>query len=293
MKQLALLLFALLTAFAATAEPLRFIDDTGRELVLDAPARRIVSIAPHVTELLFAAGAGDLLVGVDEFSDFPPPARALPRIGRHSGLDLEAIVALRPDVVIGWASGNRMPELQRLEGLGIALYLNEIRRIDDIAASIETFGRMTASTSAAPAAAALRKRAAALHARPAGGAPLTVFYQIWDQPLMTVNGEHLISEALTLCGGRNVFGGLGALAPVVGVESVLAADPQVIIAAGSDARNADWLAQWRRWPQLAAVRQGTLFEVEADIVQRPTPRFLDGVEALCAALDAARRPSDE
>lgn len=293
MRRIALLLIALLTALPATAQTLRFIDDSGREVVLDGPAKRIVSLAPHVTELLFAAGAGDALVGVDEFSDFPPAARALPRIGRHSGLDLEAIAALRPDLVIGWASGNRMPELQRLEGLGIALYLNEIRRIDDIAASIETFGRMSGSASAAQAAADLRERAARIASRPAVDAPLTVFYQIWDRPLMTVNGEHLISQALTLCGGRNVFGNLPALAPVVGVESVLAADPQVIFAAGSTALNRDWIAHWRRWPQLAAVREGNLFEVDADIVHRPTPRFLDGVEALCAALDAARRRSGQ
>lgn len=293
MRRIALLLIALLLAPPAGAEALRFVDDAGREVVLDAPARRIVSLAPHVTELLFAAGAGEYLVGVDEYSDHPAAARALPRIGRHSGLDLEAILALQPDVVIGWASGNRMPELQRIEALGVALYLNEIRRIEDIAASIETFGRLTASPSAPQAAAALRQRATAIRTRPAAEHVVSVFYQIWDRPLMTVNGAHLISEALTLCGGRNVFAALPALAPVVGVESVLAADPQVIFAAGSNAQNRDWLAQWRRWPQLAAVRKDNLFEVQADIVQRPTPRFLDGVETLCDALDAARQRSGE
>ena len=291
MRRIALLLMALLLAPPAAAGALRFVDDAGREVVLEGPARRIVSLAPHVTELLFAAGAGEYLVGVDEYSDHPAAARALPRIGRHSGLDLEAILALQPDVVIGWASGNRMPELQRIEALGVALYLNEIRRIEDIAASIETFGRLTASPSAPQAAAALRQRATAIRARPAVEHVVSVFYQIWDRPLMTVNGAHLISEALTLCGGRNVFAALPALAPVVGVESVLAAGPQVIFAAGSNAQNRDWLAQWRRWPQLAAVRKGNLFEIEADIVQRPTPRFLDGVEALCDALDAARQRS--
>ena len=293
MRRIALLLMALLLAPPAAAGALRFVDDAGREVVLEGPARRIVSLAPHVTELLFAAGAGEYLVGVDEYSDHPAAARALPRIGRHSGLDLEAILALQPDVVIGWASGNRMPELQRIEALGVALYLNEIRRIEDIAASIETFGRLTASPSAPQAAAALRQRATAIRARPAVEHVVSVFYQIWDRPLMTVNGAHLISEALTLCGGRNVFAALPALAPVVGVESVLAADPQVIFAAGSNAQNRDWLAQWRRWPQLAAVRKDNLFEVQADIVQRPTPRFLDGVETLCDALDAARQRSGE
>jgi len=293
MRGLVVILCTLLLAPTVAAEPLRLSDDTGREIVLPGPARRIVSLAPHVTELLFAAGAGELVVGVDEFSDHPPTARALPRVGRHAGLDVEAILALRPDLVIAWASGNRMPELERLETLGVPVYRNEIRRIDDIAASIETFGRLTGRPAAPQAARALRERAAAIRARRRGDAPLTVFYQIWDRPLMTINGAHLISEALTLCGGQNVFARLPALAPVIGIEGVLAADPQVILAAGSSAQNAEWLDGWRRWPALSAVRDGNLYVLEADLMQRASPRFLDGVEALCAVLDTARSRSGQ
>jgi iron complex transport system substrate-binding protein len=288
MRCLALLLFALLPAYGATAEPLRFIDDAGREVVLDAPARRIVSIAPHVTELLFAAGAGDSLVGVDEFSDFPPAARALPRIGRHASLDLEAIVRLQPDLVVGWASGNRMPQLERLEALGIALYLNEIREIDDIAASVETLGRLAGTQPAAQAAAdALRARAEALRTR-RDRTPLRVFHQVWERPLMTLNGEHLVSRAIDLCGGENVFADLPTLAPTVSLESVLAADPHVIIVTATADAPAAGLDAWQRWPQLAAVRQGNLLSLPADLLSRAGPRFIDGVEALCDALDAAR-----
>ena len=275
-------------ATAADAAGVRIVDDAQRAVELSAPATRIVSIAPHVTELLFAAGAGDRVVGVDEFSDHPPPARALPRIGRHSGLDLEAIVALRPDLVVGWASGNRMPQLERLESLGIPLYLNEIRSVDDIAASIETFGRLAGTQTAAGAAAdALRQRADAL--RTHGRAPrLRVFYQVWDRPLMTINGEHLISRAIERCGGRNVFASLSQLAPTVSVEAVLAADPQAIIATRIDDTDPAGLAGWRRWPDLAASRHDNLLALPADLLQRPGPRFIDGVEALCAALDEAR-----
>lgn len=286
-------LLASLIALPVIAQEVRLTDDTGRELRLDGPAQRIVSIAPHITELLFAAGAGERIVGVDEFSDHPAAAKALPRIGRHSSLDLEAILALKPDLVIGWASGNRMPQLQNLERLGIPLYLNEIRSIDDIAASIETFGRITASPSALHGAARLRERIATLAARKHTGPRLRVFYQIWHQPLMTVNGQHLISQAVSLCGGQNVFAALKPLAPTVGIESVLAADPEVIIASGSTADSPAWLQDWRRWPQLAAVREDQLVAIDPDIVQRPTPRFLDGVEAMCAALDRARQKKSD
>lgn len=288
MRQLWALMLTGLLALPVPAQEIRITDDTGREVRLDGPARRIVSIAPHVTELLFAAGAGAYIVGADEFSDHPQEARRLPRIGRHSSLDLEAILALKPDLVIGWASGNRMPQLQRLEQLGIPLYLNEIRRIDDIAASIEAFGRITDSAAAGPAAQGLRERAARLVARRHDGPPLRVFYQIWHQPLMTVNGEHLISHAIALCGGENVFAHLPMLAPTIGVESVLAADPEVIVASGSSAEHPRWLDEWRRWPTLAAVRGEQLLAIPPDLVQRPTPRFLDGMERLCAALDRAR-----
>lgn len=288
MMRVLLLALAVLLSPGLAAQEIRVIDDAGRELRLDGPARRIVSIAPHVTELLFAAGAGAYLVGADEFSDYPPAAKTLPRIGRHSSLDLEAILALQPDLVIGWASGNRMPQLQRLEQLGIPLYLNEIRRIDDIARSLETLGTLTASPHAAQAAAQLRERGARIAARRIDGPPLRVFYQIWDQPLMTINGDHLISQAIALCGGENVFGRLGVLAPTVGTESVLAAAPEVIVASGSSAQSPLWLEHWRRWSSLPAVQADNLFAIPPDIVQRPTPRFLEGVEALCAAFDLAR-----
>ncbi len=287
MRILLLTMLACLTV-ASHANDVRVIDDAQRSVELSAPATRIISIAPHVTELLFAAGAGDRVVGVDEFSDHPPAARALPRIGRHSGLDLEAIVALRPDLVVGWASGNRMPQLDRLDALGIALYLNEIRSIEDIATSIETLGRLAGTQPVARIAAdALRDRAEALRAGPKGER-LRVFYQVWDRPLMTINGEHLISRAIERCGGQNVFAPLSQLAPTVSVEGVLAANPQVILATRVDDTTQTGLAEWRRWPDLAANRHDNLLALPADLLQRPGPRFIDGVEALCAALDEAR-----
>lgn len=294
MRNLVAALLAIALSLPAFAERLRIVDDAGRTVLLPRPAQRIISIAPHITELLFAAGAGDRIVGADEFSDYPLEAKALPRIGRHSSLDLEAIVALKPDIVIGWESGNRMPQLDQLERLGIPLYLNEIRSIGDIARSIEGFGTIAGTGDAAhAAAAALRARTENLATQQTTRIPLRVFYQIWNRPLMTVSGKHLISEAIERCGGRNVFAGLAQLAPTISIESVLAANPDVILASGADADRPEWLDDWKRWPELAAVGSDSLYAIPPDILQRPTPRFIDGVEAVCAALERTRTRSSQ
>ena len=285
---LVLLAGVLLVPAAARAE-IEIVDDTGRHLRLPAPAQRIVSLAPHVTELLFAAGAGNRVVGVVEYSDHPPAARGLPRVGGYSQLDLEAVAALAPDLVIGWHSGNRGAHLERLGALGIAVYLNEPRSLDDVARSLEQIGRLAGTSAVADAAAQdFRARRDALAARYRDRPPVRTFYQIWDQPLMTVNDRHLIADVIRLCGGRNVFGELPALAPRIGEEAVLAADPEAIVASGMGEARPEWLDRWARWPALAAVRAGNLFFVPPDLIQRHTPRILDGAERLCAHLETAR-----
>jgi iron complex transport system substrate-binding protein len=264
-------------------------DDAGNTLQLTAPARRIVALAPHLTELAYAAGAGDRLVGVVAYSDFPPAAQALPQVGSYAALALETVAALKPDLVLAWRSGNREVQLQRLRALGIPVFLNEPHSLADVATSIEKIGRLAGTESTADAAAqAFRTRRAALAARYAGRPPVRMFYQIWDRPLMTVNGDHLISDAMRLCGGRNVFTALAQLAPTVSIESVIAADPEVIIASGMDAARPEWLDQWARWPQLAAAARGNLFFIPPELVQRHTPRILDGAQQMCEALERAR-----
>ncbi|WP_114649044.1 cobalamin-binding protein [Pseudothauera hydrothermalis] len=286
--RLATLAVLLATALPARAE-VRITDDTGRELVLSAPARRIVSLAPHVTELLFAAGAGDKVVGVVNYSDYPPAARALPSVGGYTQIDLEAVVALQPDLVVAWASGNRNTNLDKLRALGIAVFVNEPRRLDDVADSLEDMGRLAGTESAArEAATRFRARRAALAARYQSRPPVRMFYQIWDQPLMTINGEHLISDAIGLCAGDNVFARLGPLAPRIGIEAVLAANPEVIVASGMGEERPDWLDQWRKWPRLAAAAADNLYFIPPQLMQRHTPRLLDGAEQLCEFLEQAR-----
>ncbi len=282
-----LLVFGLLPN-PAPAE-LRVMDDAGRAVVLAAPARRIVSLAPYITELLFAAGAGEYIVGASGFSDYPPAARNIPRIGSGVALDLERIVALQPDLVVAWESGNPADLLARLHALGLPVFLSEPRTLEDVGTSLLKLGRLAATGEPARlAATAYYEQLAALRSGNAGKRPVRVFYQLWDQPLMTVNDIHIISDVIQLCGGVNVFAGLGLLAPQVGIEAVLVRDPAVIIAAADDGNESDIFTTWQRWPGLRAVDRGHLYTIPGDLLVRHSPRILAGVAQLCDILDRVR-----
>ncbi|MBI5611997.1 MAG: cobalamin-binding protein [Gammaproteobacteria bacterium] len=262
-------------------------DDRGREVALPRPAQRIVSLAPMVTELLFAAGAGDAVVGVTAFSDFPVQARRLPQVGNSVSLDYERIVALRPDLVVAWGSGTNRAAVERLEGLGIPVFTLEPRRLADIETSLARLARLAATPAAARAAALeFRREIEALRAQFRGRAPVSVFLQISDRPLMTLSDTHMVGELLSLCGGRNVFGTLGMLAPQVGIEDVLRADPQVILV--SDSLGADAIEGWRGRRGLRAVERGQLYAIAADITLRQTPRIVQGARRICELLEQAR-----
>jgi len=288
MKRFSILLIALL-ASSAFAQ-VRVIDDRGNTVVLEQPARRIVSLAPHVTETLFTAGAGPRLVGAVSYSDYPEAAMSVARVGGYHNLDLERIVALRPDLVVAWAGGNPAQQVERLRALGLTVYISDPHRIEDIAANIERLGALAGTSEMARrSAAAFRARLADLERRYARRRPVNVFYQIWHEPLMTVNGEHVIGRVIELCGGRNVFADLALETPKIDVEAVLAADPEVIAASGMDAARPQWLDDWRHWPRLRAVQDGQLVFIHPDLIQRASPRLLDGAEQLCRALDRARQ----
>lgn len=263
-------------------------DDAGRRVTLEQPARRIVSLAPFITELLFAAGAGGAVVGVSEFSDYPAAARSIRQVGGGGGLDLEAIVALRPDLVVAWQSGNPAGQVQRLQALGLTVYLSEPRQLGDISQTLRRFGTLAGTGMVAEAGAdAFERRRKLLQQEYAGRTPVSVFYQIWAQPLMTLNGEHLFSDVVRLCGGRNVFDSLPSLAPQVGIEAVLAADPDVIIIAADD--GSPTVSGWQQWPSLVAVEHGHIYALGRDRLVRHSPRILEGAEQLCGILEAVRR----
>jgi iron complex transport system substrate-binding protein len=253
----------------------------------------VISLAPHVTELLYAAGGGSKMVGAVSYSDYPPEAKQLPRVGDNKALDLERIVALKPDLIVVWRHGNAERQLERLRELHVPLFFSEPRRLDDVAVSLTKLGRLLGTSASADAAAATyRDDIAGLRARYANRPSVSVFYQVWDRPLMTLNGAHMISDVIALCGGRNVFADLQPLVPTVSTEAVLAANPQAIVTAAPGATRPDTtlpqLDTWRAWPRLAAVANGNLFAIDGDLINRPAPRIAQGARQLCEDLELAR-----
>ena len=282
-------LTATLALFASAHAELVFKDDSGQEIRLKAPAKRIVTLAPHATEILYAAGAGDRLVGTVDYSDYPPAAKRVRRVGSYDRIDLEAVAALRPDLVIAWETGNPAGQVGKLKALGLTVYSSQPNRMEDVAAQLARFGQLAGTEAiAGPAAERFRQRLAALRDGNAGKPPVRVFYQIWKAPLMTVGGPQIISDAIRLCGGENVFGKLDQMSPTVSVEAVLAANPEVIVATGMGDARPEWLDDWNKWTRMTAVSRGNLFHINPDIMQRHTPRILDGAAQLCADLDIAR-----
>jgi iron complex transport system substrate-binding protein len=283
------LALALLLAGAVQAGERCAVDDRGREVCLDAPASRIAALSPGATELVYAAGAGERVVAVVAYSDYPPEALEVASVGSHTRLDLERLLALAPDLVIGWVTGNPAEQLETLESLGLPVFYIEPRTLEGVATAIERLARLAGSEAAGEAEVArFRDGMAELAERYAEAAPVSVFYQVWDEPLMTINDDHLIGQVLTLCGGVNVFGGLDRLVPRLDEEAVLAADPEAILAGGMGEENRAWLAHWQQYPALTAVERDNLFFVPPSLIQRPTPRLLEGSRLFCEKLEVAR-----
>ena len=284
----ALALWALLGATVAGAAQVSVRDDAGRIVTLPAPARRVVAIAPHLVELVYAAGAGDHLVGVMRYSDFPPEAARLPVIGDAFAVNLEALAALKPDLLLVWRSGVNPRQQQRLQTLGLPVYESEITGVAGIADSLRRLGRLMGSPAAAEAAAQRTEAAwATLLARYSGRTPVRVFYQLWHEPLMTVNHGHLIAQAIRACGGVNAFDALPGLTPTIGWEAAVAADPQLVITGAARDEPAR-LEAWQRFGRVEAVRRGKLMALDGHRLARMTPRFVEGAQALCEAIDSAR-----
>jgi iron complex transport system substrate-binding protein len=285
---LLLALSLLATATAAAAGAATVVDDRGITVSLARPAARIVTLTPHLTELAYAAGAGDRLVAVARYSDYPQPARALPLIGDAAEVDLERIAALEPDLVLAWKSGNSPADVASLERLGLPVYVSEEARLDDVARVLRAIGRLAGTEPAAERAAeAYAGRLGALRARYAGRSPVRVFYEIWDRPLITVNGRHIISDVLRLCGARNVFAGAPLLTPTVSLEALVAARPQAIVGGTSAMTERDLAAEWRNQP-VTSLRALPVIYVLPDLIQRQTPRIAEAAAAICAKLDALR-----
>ncbi len=295
-------------AFAATQhDRISVRDDKNLEVSVLRPAQRIVVLTPHATELVFAAGGGTRIVGAVSHSDYPVAARAIPRVGDYARLDIERIIALKPDLIVAWSSGNPARQLMPLQQLGIPVFFSEPRQLAQIPSNIERLGQLMATSKVAqPLAKAQRQTLQRLKERYGGRAVVPVFYQVSEAPLYTLNGEHIVSESLRLCSGKNVFAGLKGLAPVVTIEAVLQANPEAIMRGmeagervtqkpavqmkGKKLPKAPLgLEAWQRYSSLLAVQRNNLFTQDADLLSRPGPRMIEGTAQLCQQLELARQ----
>jgi iron complex transport system substrate-binding protein len=286
MNKLLLTLLALCATQASAGISVR--DDDGNTVTVARPAQRIIAIAPHVTELLFAAGGGDRIVGAVSYSDYPEAAKRIPRIGDNRQVDMERVIAMKPDLIVVWRHGNSERQIDMLRRLGVPLYHSEPRTLPGIADSLVRLGQLMGTERVAqPVAAELRERLAALTRQYAGRPTVRMFYQVWDKPLYTLNGTHIVSDAMRLCGGDNIFAGMKVTAPVVGMEAVLQEDPEAIF--GTSEKNYGGVNLWRQFPSMQAVRSDNLFTLDGELLNRAGPRMIAGTAALCEKLEVARQ----
>jgi iron complex transport system substrate-binding protein len=289
------MVWLLVWAFASYADvtsskgSLSVTDFSGRVVTVKQPVKRIVALAPHITENVFSAGAGDLLVGVVNFSDYPEAAKHIQQVGSPHSFSIETVVSLQPDLVLVWSSGVSAKVTKKLIDLGLTVYMDEPRVLDDVAKAITDVGYLTGNDQVSQQAAndflaQLQHLKQTYSVRD----PVTLFYQIWDSPLMTLNGEHIISDVMRLCGGENIFSDAIAIAPKINVESVLESNPEAIIASGMGETRPEWLIEWQQWEYLQAVKNKHLFFIHPDILQRHTVRILQGAAILCEQLERVR-----
>ena len=291
------ILLALIVACYATvgySDTISVKDDVGNTITLQKPARRIISLAPHNTELLFAAGAGDKIVAAVSHSDYPPQAKQIRNIGNYNSVNMELLVQLKPHLIVSWESGNPKRITGKIKSLGFTQYFSEPRTLMDISTTIINLGKLAGTyAQASLAAEKFVDEYYELKTRYDSRKPVSVFYEIWNQPIMTVNNKHIINEVIEFCGGKNIFGDLEAFTPTVGVEAVIAANPDVIIGSSNDGKAPVWLDDWKQWKSIMAVQKKQLFYVNADYVHRHTPRILKGVKEICEILDKVRGNSDK
>ena len=269
-------------------------DDMGNSLSFDKPVEKMIALSPHLAELVYEAGAQNKLAGTVGFADFPPEAGQIPRVGSYNTWDVEKIMALQPDVVLVWFSARGEHAVERLKNLGFKVYVSEPRKFADISRTIRDIGSMSGTGHIASEKAGDFERAIAdLRQKYINSDKVRVFYQVWRPPLVTINGKQLINQVFKLCGGENVFADLPALAPVIDTESLLQANPDVMIGGARMEDRQQWLAEWHRWPELQAVKSNNLFFVDPDLLSRQSSRMLDGASQVCGLIERVRQKEAE
>lgn len=270
----------------AHSQPVAALRDAdGRPALLGTPAVRVVTLAPSLTELVFAAGAGDKLAGVSAYSDYPDGARKLPVVADAVGISWESLLALKPDLVLAWKGGTRDADIARLNSLGVNVFTIAIRRLDDVPRALRSIGRLVGRPDPAEQAAGIYlRRLDALRAANAGKQKVSVFFEISAKPLMTINGDHVISEAMNICGGSNVFADAATLVSEPSREELLKRKPEAILYGKSAQDKPADAAVYSGLPAAA----GRIYGINADFVFRPGPRLLLATEEICRALDRGR-----
>ena len=286
--------FILLLVQAIESSAIEVIDDAGRKIILEQPAQKIISLSPHITELIFSAGAGEKLSGVDDYSNYPKAAKSITRIGDANHLDIETILSLQPDLIVAWGSGQSHDRyIQKLIRLQQTVYISSPENLEAIPRTVENLGKLSGTYDYAKQQSQnfrneLKNIIAEYSERPS----VTVFYEIWHQPLFTINGQHVMSQVIEICGGKNIFDDLPILSPEVNIEAVISANPDVIIASGVVSGNGNqrpaWLDNWLQWPTIKASRNKHLYHLHPDLIHRQTFRILQGTRILCEQLQRAR-----
>ena len=281
------LIGALVTQVVNSA--IRVLDYAGREVSLSSPAKRIIALSPHIVENLYSAGLGENIVGVVEYSNYPESAKSIPIVGTSSSINIERIIQLKPDLIVAWWTGNGPEIVNRLTALGFPVYVDEPERVQDILHSINEFALLGGNPIQANEITEKWNRDwSQLEKTYASQNKLRVFFQIWDEPLQTLNGKQIISDVIRRCGGENIFEHEKVIAPRVGLESILLKDPHVIISSGINNQRPPWLDNWKRWRTITAVKNNQVFFIPDDLIGRHTLRILDGAKLLCAQLQSAR-----
>ena len=287
MGRLFLLLITFLIGFDCTA--IEVVDDSGKLIKLNKPAKRVITLAPHLTEMMFAIGKGNVVVATVSYSDFPMQAKQIPRLGGFENAKLESILAFNPDLILAWNSGNNLQQLAVLENFGLTLYRDNPKKVQDVARTLRNIGILTGSSESEQVANDFLRELDNIKDKYRKRAPVRVFYQFWDDPVYTINGEHYITDVLAICGMENVFASMVQLSAPVNREAIIKANPEMIIAAGMNGVDKDWMEKWRKWREIKAVKYNNLFTSNPDWLHRHTPRLLLATEQICKYGDQARK----
>lgn len=288
-------LFLIVQAIASQAHAaISVTDDAGNVITLASPAKRIISLSPHVTEMIFAAGAGEQIIGTVKYSDYPEAAKAIPRVGDNRQLDIERIIAMKPDLLVVWMHGAFERQLEPLRKSGIPYYFSEPHKLEQIPETLLKLGSLFGTEKQARAAAgAFSQQLSQLSARYQKQSTVRTFYQVWGKPIFTLNDKNIVSDVIRVCGGKNIFGHLSAAAPTLSTEAVIQENPELILSGDSENQGVSGIEQWKTFGTMLAVKNRNLVAIDGDQLNRAGPRIIDGAKAVCEAMDNARKHRGE